>query len=106
VTESKLFWGVLILVSAFVSLMTFGWLLGTAPMEVCGRTVSDGTGSGGQMQETRPLFEGCRTDWNWGTTVPIGIFLLGSVAALAGSIIGLRNTIRRHRTAYLRADID
>ena len=105
-TESKLFWWALIIVSAFFSLMTFGWLLGTAPMEVCGGTISYGPGSGGQMQEAGPLFEGCRRDWNWGSTIPIAVFLLVSVAALVGSVAGLRNTIRRNRTAYLHADID
>ncbi len=105
-TNSGLFWWVLIIVTAFVSLMTFGWLLGAGPVEVCGGTISYGTGSGGQMQDARPLFEGCRKDWNWGTTIPIAIFLLASVAATLGSIVGLRGAIHRNRTAYLRADID
>jgi len=95
-TKSKAFWWVLIIFSALVSLMAFGWLAGAGPVEVCG----------GQMQNGQPLFQGCRTDWNWGTAIPIAMFFLASVAAFVGWIVGLRNTIRRNRTSYLHMDVD
>jgi hypothetical protein len=94
--DSKAFWWVLIVLSGFISLMALLWLLGAGPVEVC---------STGQAQG-QTVHSECQTDWNWGTTIPSAIFLLATLAAFVGSIIGLRGATRRERAAYLHADVD